>query len=86
MDEVLRRDGMTLMTGTTPPRPPVPRAVSRSSCRTARLLGERLLVATRRRPDLRSLGADAAGIDPDAPSIETDCHLCAGDGVWAVGM
>jgi len=47
--------------------------------------GERLLVATRRRLDLRGLGVEAAGLDPDAPAVATDANLRAGDGIWAVG-
>ena len=47
--------------------------------------GERLLVATGRRLDLRGLGVDAAGLDPDAPAVATDVNLRAGHGMWAVG-
>jgi pyruvate/2-oxoglutarate dehydrogenase complex dihydrolipoamide dehydrogenase (E3) component len=47
--------------------------------------GERLLVATGRRSDLRPLGVDAAGLDPDARAIEVDEHLRAAPGVWSVG-
>jgi pyruvate/2-oxoglutarate dehydrogenase complex dihydrolipoamide dehydrogenase (E3) component len=47
---------------------------------------ERLLVATGRRLNIgRSLGVENAGLDPEAPSIETDERLRAGDGIWAVG-
>ena len=37
IDEALRRDGITLITGQPPPRPPVLSAASPSSCRTARI-------------------------------------------------
>jgi pyruvate/2-oxoglutarate dehydrogenase complex dihydrolipoamide dehydrogenase (E3) component len=46
---------------------------------------ERLLVATGRRIDLRSLGVEAIGLDPDARAINVDEHLRAADDVWAVG-
>lgn len=47
--------------------------------------GEKLLVATGRRVDIRELGLDKVGLDPSVRSIETDEHMRAGDGVWAVG-
>jgi pyruvate/2-oxoglutarate dehydrogenase complex dihydrolipoamide dehydrogenase (E3) component len=47
--------------------------------------GERLLVATGRRSDLRGLGVDAAGLDPEAAVVAVDEHLRAGQGIWAVG-
>jgi pyruvate/2-oxoglutarate dehydrogenase complex dihydrolipoamide dehydrogenase (E3) component len=47
--------------------------------------GEKLLVAVGRRVDLKALGLDAAGVDPDARAITVDEHLRAADGVWAIG-
>ena len=47
--------------------------------------GERLLVATGRRADLKRLNVEAAGLDPEAKFIEVDDHLRAGDGLWALG-
>jgi pyruvate/2-oxoglutarate dehydrogenase complex dihydrolipoamide dehydrogenase (E3) component len=86
MDEVIRGEGMGLHTG----------AVALAVRRAGRLVavdlsdgttveGERLLVATGRRVDLRGLGVDAAGLDPDALSVATDANLRAGEGIWAVG-
>jgi pyruvate/2-oxoglutarate dehydrogenase complex dihydrolipoamide dehydrogenase (E3) component len=49
------------------------------------LTAERLLVATGRRTDLASVGADAIGHDPDARFLAVDEHLRVTDGVWAVG-
>ena len=84
--EVVRAEGMALHTG-----------VSAKSVRRVedgvvvelsdgtRVRGERLLVATGRRSDLRSLGVGAAGLDPDAPAVEVDGHLRAAPGVWSVG-
>jgi pyruvate/2-oxoglutarate dehydrogenase complex dihydrolipoamide dehydrogenase (E3) component len=51
----------------------------------ASVKGEKLLVATGRRVDLRQLGVDTAGLDASARFIQTDEHLRAGDGIWAVG-
>ena len=49
------------------------------------LEGERLLVATGRRPRLDGLGLDSVGIVPGQTGIEVDERLRAGDGVWAIG-
>ncbi|MBA2313295.1 MAG: NAD(P)/FAD-dependent oxidoreductase [Actinobacteria bacterium] len=49
------------------------------------LEAERLLVATGRRHNLKALGLDALGLDPDAKSIGVDDRLRAADGLWAVG-
>lgn len=46
---------------------------------------ERLLVATGRRADLHAIGADGAGLDPNARWIDVDERMRAGDGIWAVG-
>ena len=86
IDEVLRRDGITLITGTTATAAASSeRGVTVELSDGTHLEAERLLVATGRRPDLRSLGVAELGIDPDAPSVATDENLRAGDGVWAVG-
>jgi pyruvate/2-oxoglutarate dehydrogenase complex dihydrolipoamide dehydrogenase (E3) component len=86
MREVLEDEGMTLRTSVSA------KSVRRGGARVvvelsdgSRVEGERLLVATGRRSDLRSLGVDAAGLDPDAPAVEVDEHLRAAPGVWAVG-
>jgi pyruvate/2-oxoglutarate dehydrogenase complex dihydrolipoamide dehydrogenase (E3) component len=47
--------------------------------------GEKLLVATGRRVDIKELGLDQVGLDPAARRIEVDEHVRAGDGVWAIG-
>ncbi len=46
---------------------------------------EKLLVATGRRVDLKALGLDKVGIDPEARQITVDEHVRAADGVWAIG-
>jgi len=50
-----------------------------------RVTGERLLVATGRRADLRSLGVATVGLDEDAHAVPVDDRLRAGDRLWAVG-
>jgi pyruvate/2-oxoglutarate dehydrogenase complex dihydrolipoamide dehydrogenase (E3) component len=87
MGEVLRAEGMTLHTGVSAKAVRRGEAggvvVALSDGGTAE--GERLMVATGRRSDLRALGVDAAGMDPSAPAVAVDEHLRAAPGVWSVG-
>jgi len=47
---------------------------------------ERLLVATGRKTDLATIGAEVLGVDvTTARSLPVDEHLRVGDGVWALG-
>jgi pyruvate/2-oxoglutarate dehydrogenase complex dihydrolipoamide dehydrogenase (E3) component len=84
--EVLRREGIRVLTRTRP------RRVSHDGRDfTVHLDGagpvhsQRLLVATGRRADLKALGVAAAGINDTRPFIAVDDHLRAADGVWSVG-
>jgi pyruvate/2-oxoglutarate dehydrogenase complex dihydrolipoamide dehydrogenase (E3) component len=52
---------------------------------TGPVTGERLLVATGRRPDLAGLGAATIGVDETARALPTDEHMRVTDGVWAIG-
>jgi dihydrolipoamide dehydrogenase len=49
------------------------------------LRGDRLLVATGRRPRVEGLGLETVGIVADGHGIPVDEHLRAAEGVWAVG-
>jgi pyruvate/2-oxoglutarate dehydrogenase complex dihydrolipoamide dehydrogenase (E3) component len=49
------------------------------------LRGDRLLVATGRRPRVAGLGLETAGIDADPRGIPVDAHMRAAEGVWAIG-
>jgi pyruvate/2-oxoglutarate dehydrogenase complex dihydrolipoamide dehydrogenase (E3) component len=49
------------------------------------LTGDRLLVATGRRPRVRGIGLETVGVEPDARGVPVDARLCAADGVWAIG-
>ena len=51
----------------------------------ARLQGERLLVATGRRPRVDGLGLENVGIEASPRGIPVDGRMRAGDGVWAIG-
>lgn len=46
---------------------------------------ERLLVATGRKVDLKSIGASVLGIDPKARALPVDKRMRIADRVWAVG-
>jgi pyruvate/2-oxoglutarate dehydrogenase complex dihydrolipoamide dehydrogenase (E3) component len=49
------------------------------------LSGERLLVATGRRPRIDGLGLENVGIEADPRGIPVDGRMRAADGVWAIG-
>ncbi|MGO9907654.1 MAG: dihydrolipoyl dehydrogenase family protein [Solirubrobacteraceae bacterium] len=49
------------------------------------LRGERLLVATGRRPRVRDIGLETVGVEPDAHGVPVDAHLRAAEGLWAIG-
>jgi pyruvate/2-oxoglutarate dehydrogenase complex dihydrolipoamide dehydrogenase (E3) component len=49
------------------------------------LRGDKLLVATGRRPRVDGLGLENLDIDVTARGIAVDARLAAGDGVWAIG-
>jgi dihydrolipoamide dehydrogenase len=49
------------------------------------LRGDRLLVATGRRPRVRGLGLETVGVEPDAHGVPVDAHLRAADRLWAIG-
>jgi pyruvate/2-oxoglutarate dehydrogenase complex dihydrolipoamide dehydrogenase (E3) component len=49
------------------------------------LRGDRLLVATGRRPRTEGLGLETAGIEPTRRGIPVDAHMRVTDGLWAIG-
>jgi pyruvate/2-oxoglutarate dehydrogenase complex dihydrolipoamide dehydrogenase (E3) component len=49
------------------------------------LRGDRLLVATGRRPRVEDIGLENAGIKPGPRGIEVDARMRAGEGIWAIG-
>jgi pyruvate/2-oxoglutarate dehydrogenase complex dihydrolipoamide dehydrogenase (E3) component len=49
------------------------------------LRGDRLLVATGRRPRVADLGLDTVGVEPGRGGIAVDARMSAGDGLWAIG-
>ena len=86
LDEVLRRDGIDLELGR--------RAVGarRDGADYVLVLddgqelrGDRLLVATGRRPRVHDIGLETVGVTADANGIPVDGHLRAADNLWVVG-
>ncbi|MDP9228935.1 MAG: NAD(P)/FAD-dependent oxidoreductase [Actinomycetota bacterium] len=51
----------------------------------AELRGDRLLVATGRRPRVAGLGLETVGVEADAHGIPVDAQLRAGERLWAIG-
>jgi dihydrolipoamide dehydrogenase len=49
------------------------------------LQGDRLLVATGRRPRVRGLGLETVGVEPEARGVPVDMHLRAAERLWAIG-
>jgi pyruvate/2-oxoglutarate dehydrogenase complex dihydrolipoamide dehydrogenase (E3) component len=49
------------------------------------LRGEKLLVATGRRPRVMGIGLESFDIQPDAHGVPVDAHLRAGERLWAIG-
>ena len=49
------------------------------------LRGDRLLVATGRRPRVRGLGLETFGVKPDAHGVPVDAHLRVAEQLWAIG-
>ena len=49
------------------------------------LRGDRLLVATGRRPRVLGLGLETVGVEPDAHGVPVDAHLRAAEHLWAIG-
>jgi pyruvate/2-oxoglutarate dehydrogenase complex dihydrolipoamide dehydrogenase (E3) component len=49
------------------------------------LRGDRLLVATGRRPRVEGIGLESVGMEPDPRGVPVDDHLGVADGLWAVG-
>lgn len=47
--------------------------------------GDRLLVATGRRPRVEDIGLESVGIIPDPKGVPVDSYLRAGERLWAVG-
>jgi pyruvate/2-oxoglutarate dehydrogenase complex dihydrolipoamide dehydrogenase (E3) component len=86
LGEVLRRDGIKLLLGvhaTAARREGEDYVLELDDGHVVR--GDRLLVATGRRPRVDGMGLETVGIEPDPRGIPVDSHLRAGERLWAVG-
>jgi pyruvate/2-oxoglutarate dehydrogenase complex dihydrolipoamide dehydrogenase (E3) component len=86
LGEALRRDGIELMLGmhATAARRDGEEFVLQFDGSTE-LRGDRLLVATGRRPRVQGIGLETVGIEADPHGIRVDEHLRAGERLWAIG-
>ncbi len=86
LGEVLRRDGIDLVLGvqaTGARREGDDYVLELDDGRSLR--GDRLLVATGRRPRVEGIGLETVGIAADPHGIKVDAQLRAGEGLWAIG-
>jgi pyruvate/2-oxoglutarate dehydrogenase complex dihydrolipoamide dehydrogenase (E3) component len=86
LGEVLRRDGIELVLGAhvTGARRDGDDFVLELEG-APELRGDRLLVATGRRPRVEGIGLETVGITPNPKGIPVDAHLRVADGLWALG-
>jgi pyruvate/2-oxoglutarate dehydrogenase complex dihydrolipoamide dehydrogenase (E3) component len=84
--EVLRRDGVELVLGaraTAARRDGADYVLEFENGDDLR--GDRLLVATGRRPRVDGLGLETVGVETDGHGIPVDEHLRVGERLWAIG-
>ncbi len=86
LGEVLRRDGVELVLGvhaTAARRDGEDYVLALDN--GSELRGDRLLLATGRRPRVDGLGLETVGVQADGHGITVDAQLCAGERLWAIG-
>ena len=86
LGEVLRRDGVELELGvgvTAARREGEDYVLVLDDGRELR--GDKVLVATGRRPRVDGIGLETIGIEPNPRGVPVDAHMRVADGVWAVG-
>ncbi len=86
LGDVLRRDGIELVLGVRAVRARRDGddyVVDLDDGRELR--GDRLLIATGRRPRVEGIGLETVGITADPHGIPVDSRLSAGGGLWAIG-
>ena len=85
MREVLSGDGVTIHCGVPAVAVEHDGRFTMTLSNGHRLVADELLVSAGRRTQLRALGVETVGLDPEASAIATDERLRAGQGLWAVG-
>jgi pyruvate/2-oxoglutarate dehydrogenase complex dihydrolipoamide dehydrogenase (E3) component len=86
LGDVLRRDGIELNIGahaTAARRDGDNYVLELDDGRQLR--GDRLLVATGRRPRVAGIGLETVGIEPDGHGVAVDARMRAGERLWAIG-
>ncbi len=86
LGDVLRRDGVELLLGvsaTAARRDGEDYVLEFDDGRERR--GDRLLIATGRRPRVDGLGLETVGVTADGRGIPVDANLRAGERLWAIG-
>jgi dihydrolipoamide dehydrogenase len=86
LSEALRQDGIELMLGVhaTDARREGDEYVLQLD-RGKELRGDRLLVATGRRPRVEGIGLETVGVEANPRGIKVDEYLRAGERLWAIG-
>jgi pyruvate/2-oxoglutarate dehydrogenase complex dihydrolipoamide dehydrogenase (E3) component len=86
LSEALRRDGIELMLGmhATAARREGDEFVLQFDG-DAELRGDRLLVATGRRPRVEGIGLETVGVEANPKGIQVDDYMRAGERLWAIG-
>jgi dihydrolipoamide dehydrogenase len=86
LGEALRRDGIELVLGIHATAASSDGEVFVLQLEDGReLRGDRLLVATGRRPRVEGIGLETVGIDANAHGVPVDTQMRAGERLWAVG-
>jgi dihydrolipoamide dehydrogenase len=86
LDQVLRQDGIDLVLGahaTAARRDGQHYALELDNGRT--VSGDRLLVATGRRPRVEGIGLETVGVKANERGVPVDSHLRVGERLWAIG-
>jgi len=86
LGEALRRDGLELVCGVmavSAARDGDEYALRLDDDREVR--GDRLLVATGRRPRTAGIGLETVGVEPDAHGVPVDLQMRAAERLWAIG-
>jgi pyruvate/2-oxoglutarate dehydrogenase complex dihydrolipoamide dehydrogenase (E3) component len=86
LSDALRRDGIELMLGmhATAARRDGDEYVLRFDG-DSELRGDRLLVATGRRPRVEGIGLETVGVEANPKGIQVDEYMRAGERLWAIG-
>jgi dihydrolipoamide dehydrogenase len=86
LGEVLRREGIETVLGakvTEASRDGDDYVLALDDGRELR--GDRILIATGRRPRVEGIGLETIGVEVDPHGVKVDDHLRVADGVWAIG-